>query len=142
MIGCLDSNQSNSQSHSLTGSVLCCCQTLWNNLEKGKFKIKTAGIQCKKLEICYFSFFYYNTYFLCIYKTIYVIMSKILRLTVDLWSLTLQFRYKRRIYTQSYVDDKQLAKLHTKVHTHFYTSVLVRTLTAIMLSQPLTTTLT
>ncbi|TKS90440.1 SH3 and multiple ankyrin repeat domains protein 3 [Collichthys lucidus] len=26
----------------------------------------------------------------------------------------LEFRYKRRIYTQSYVDDKQLAKLHTK----------------------------
>lgn len=32
--------------------------------------------------------------------------------------LILQFRYKRRIYTQSYVDDKQLAKLHTKVHAH------------------------
>uniref|UniRef100_A0A669BM57 SH3 and multiple ankyrin repeat domains 3 n=1 Tax=Oreochromis niloticus TaxID=8128 RepID=A0A669BM57_ORENI len=27
----------------------------------------------------------------------------------------LEFRYKRRVYTQSYVDDKQLAKLHTKV---------------------------
>ncbi|XP_070847813.1 SH3 and multiple ankyrin repeat domains protein 3 isoform X4 [Chaetodon trifascialis] len=26
------------------------------------------------------------------------------------------FRYKRRIYTQSYVDDKQLAKLHTKAN--------------------------
>uniref|UniRef100_A0AAQ6IID7 SH3 and multiple ankyrin repeat domains 3b n=1 Tax=Anabas testudineus TaxID=64144 RepID=A0AAQ6IID7_ANATE len=26
----------------------------------------------------------------------------------------LEFRYKRRVYTQSYVDDKQLAKLHTK----------------------------
>lgn len=32
--------------------------------------------------------------------------------------LILQFRYKRRIYTQSYVDDKQLAKLHTKVRAH------------------------
>lgn len=30
-------------------------------------------------------------------------------------SLFLKFRYKRRVYTQSYVDDKQLAKLHTKV---------------------------
>lgn len=29
--------------------------------------------------------------------------------------LCFQFRYKRRVYTQSYVDDKQLAKLHTKV---------------------------
>ncbi|TNM91496.1 hypothetical protein fugu_019876 [Takifugu bimaculatus] len=28
----------------------------------------------------------------------------------------LEFRYKRRIYTQSYVDDKQLAKLHTKAN--------------------------
>ncbi|TRY56000.1 hypothetical protein DNTS_026864, partial [Danionella cerebrum] len=27
----------------------------------------------------------------------------------------LEFRYKRRVYTQSHVDDKQLAKLHTKV---------------------------
>lgn len=36
-----------------------------------------------------------------------------------------QFRYKRRVYTQSYVDDKQLAKLHTKVtfnvHLHSFT---------------------
>uniref|UniRef100_A0A8K9XRW8 SH3 and multiple ankyrin repeat domains 3b n=1 Tax=Oncorhynchus mykiss TaxID=8022 RepID=A0A8K9XRW8_ONCMY len=28
----------------------------------------------------------------------------------------LEFRYKRRVYTQSYVDDKQLAKLHTKAN--------------------------
>ncbi|KAM9772455.1 SH3 and multiple ankyrin repeat domains protein 3 isoform 4-T4 [Syngnathus typhle] len=28
----------------------------------------------------------------------------------------LEFRYKRRIYTQTYVDDKQLAKLHTKAN--------------------------
>ncbi|XP_068611121.1 SH3 and multiple ankyrin repeat domains protein 3 [Brachionichthys hirsutus] len=28
----------------------------------------------------------------------------------------LEFRYKRRIYTESYVDDKQLAKLHTKAN--------------------------
>lgn len=27
----------------------------------------------------------------------------------------LQFRYKRRVYTQSLLDDKQFAKLHTKV---------------------------
>ncbi|KAF0028762.1 hypothetical protein F2P81_017867 [Scophthalmus maximus] len=27
----------------------------------------------------------------------------------------LEFRYKRRVYTQTYVDDKQLAKLHTKL---------------------------
>lgn len=26
-----------------------------------------------------------------------------------------QFRYKRRVYTQSLLDDKQFAKLHTKV---------------------------
>ncbi|KAJ8373380.1 hypothetical protein AAFF_G00265680 [Aldrovandia affinis] len=26
----------------------------------------------------------------------------------------LEFRYKRRVYTETYVDDKQLAKLHTK----------------------------
>ncbi|KAM4523711.1 SH3 and multiple ankyrin repeat domains protein 3 isoform 2-T2 [Fundulus diaphanus] len=28
----------------------------------------------------------------------------------------LEFRYKRRVYTQTYVDDKQLAKLHTKAN--------------------------
>ncbi|XP_035384634.1 SH3 and multiple ankyrin repeat domains protein 3 isoform X1 [Electrophorus electricus] len=28
----------------------------------------------------------------------------------------LEFRYKRRVYTQSHVDDKQLAKLHTKAN--------------------------
>ncbi|CAL8376191.1 unnamed protein product [Arctogadus glacialis] len=27
----------------------------------------------------------------------------------------LEFRYKRRVYTQTYLDDKQLSKLHTKV---------------------------
>ncbi|KPP65697.1 hypothetical protein Z043_115870, partial [Scleropages formosus] len=27
----------------------------------------------------------------------------------------LEFRYKRRVYTQSHLDDKQLARLHTKV---------------------------
>lgn len=27
----------------------------------------------------------------------------------------LQFRYKRRVYTQTYLDEKQLSKLHTKV---------------------------
>lgn len=27
----------------------------------------------------------------------------------------LQFRYKRRVYTQALLDDKQFAKLHTKV---------------------------
>lgn len=26
-----------------------------------------------------------------------------------------QFRYKRRVYTQTYLDEKQLSKLHTKV---------------------------
>ena len=26
-----------------------------------------------------------------------------------------QFRYKRRVYIQTYLDDKQLSKLHTKV---------------------------
>ncbi|KAJ8381469.1 hypothetical protein SKAU_G00022470, partial [Synaphobranchus kaupii] len=28
----------------------------------------------------------------------------------------LEFRYKRRVYTEAYVDDKQLAKLHTKAN--------------------------
>lgn len=37
------------------------------------------------------------------------------RLLASVWSVSEQFRYKRRVYTQSYVDDKQLAKLHTKV---------------------------
>ncbi|MEQ2280206.1 SH3 and multiple ankyrin repeat domains protein 1 [Ameca splendens] len=27
----------------------------------------------------------------------------------------LEFRYKRRVYTQTYLDEKQLSKLHTKV---------------------------
>lgn len=26
-----------------------------------------------------------------------------------------QFRYKRRVYTQTHLDEKQLSKLHTKV---------------------------
>lgn len=30
-------------------------------------------------------------------------------------SSLLQFRYKRRVYTQALLDDKQFAKLHTKV---------------------------
>lgn len=29
--------------------------------------------------------------------------------------LPLQFRYKRRVYSQPLLDDKQFAKLHTKV---------------------------
>ncbi|KAJ4923289.1 hypothetical protein JOQ06_026105, partial [Pogonophryne albipinna] len=48
---------------------------------------------------------------------------KCLRLDPELpvWSTGVQrpsrkFRYKRRVYTQSYVDDKQLAKLHTKAN--------------------------
>ena len=36
----------------------------------------------------------------------------------DCCSFVSKFRYKRRVYTQSYVDDKQLAKLHTKVYKH------------------------
>ncbi|XP_064878560.1 SH3 and multiple ankyrin repeat domains protein 2-like [Oncorhynchus nerka] len=35
----------------------------------------------------------------------------------------LEFRYKRRLYTQSHLDDKQLSKLHTKVRTHTHTQV-------------------
>lgn len=29
-----------------------------------------------------------------------------------------QFRYKRRVYTQSHLDEKQLSKLHTKVRSN------------------------
>lgn len=29
-----------------------------------------------------------------------------------------QFRYKRRVYTQTHLDEKQLSKLHTKVRPH------------------------
>jgi hypothetical protein len=29
--------------------------------------------------------------------------------------LSEQFRYKRRVYAQNLIDDKQFAKLHTKV---------------------------
>lgn len=29
-----------------------------------------------------------------------------------------QFRYKRRVYTQTHLDEKQLSKLHTKVRAH------------------------
>lgn len=31
------------------------------------------------------------------------------------FSLSEQFRYKRRVYAQNLIDDKQFAKLHTKV---------------------------
>ncbi|XP_059917521.1 SH3 and multiple ankyrin repeat domains protein 3 [Gadus macrocephalus] len=31
----------------------------------------------------------------------------------------LEFRYKRRVYTQTYLDDKQLSKLHTKHSSYF-----------------------
>ncbi len=29
-----------------------------------------------------------------------------------------QFRYKRRVYTQTHLDEKQLSKLHTKVRSN------------------------
>lgn len=31
------------------------------------------------------------------------------------FSLSEQFRYKRRVYAQNLIDDKQFSKLHTKV---------------------------
>lgn len=31
-----------------------------------------------------------------------------------------QFRYKRRVYTQTHLDEKQLSKLHTKVRPSSY----------------------
>lgn len=34
---------------------------------------------------------------------------------VSTFSLSEQFRYKRRVYAQNLIDDKQFAKLHTKV---------------------------
>lgn len=34
------------------------------------------------------------------------------------FSLSEQFRYKRRVYAQNLIDDKQFAKLHTKVKDH------------------------
>lgn len=36
------------------------------------------------------------------------------------WSpvFVFQFRYKRRVYTQTHLDEKQLSKLHTKVRAH------------------------
>lgn len=34
------------------------------------------------------------------------------------FSLSEQFRYKRRVYAQNLIDDKQFAKLHTKVKRH------------------------
>lgn len=40
--------------------------------------------------------------------------------------LVFQFRYKRRVYTQSYLDEKQLSKLHTKVRTNtVHTAILI-----------------
>lgn len=37
-----------------------------------------------------------------------------------------QFRYKRRVYTQTHLDEKQLSKLHTKVRAHtFHADVLL-----------------
>lgn len=45
----------------------------------------------------------------------------LLSLTQSRWvpfsalSLPEQFRYKRRVYAQNLIDDKQFAKLHTKV---------------------------
>lgn len=46
------------------------------------------------------------------------------------WScFLLQFRYKRRVYTQTHLDDKQLAKLHTKVRDEIvFSFILVRKL--------------
>lgn len=32
--------------------------------------------------------------------------------------LVFQFRYKRRVYTQTHLDEKQLSKLHTKVRAN------------------------
>lgn len=31
-----------------------------------------------------------------------------------------QFRYKRRVYTQTHLDEKQLSKLHTKVRPNIF----------------------
>ncbi|TSK38342.1 SH3 and multiple ankyrin repeat domains protein 3 [Bagarius yarrelli] len=36
----------------------------------------------------------------------------------------LEFRYKRRVYTQAHLDDKQLAKLHTKTNSSFSTTII------------------
>lgn len=35
--------------------------------------------------------------------------------------LSLQFRYKSRVYNQPHVEEKQISKLHTKVRSHKYT---------------------
>lgn len=37
------------------------------------------------------------------------------RMPFSALSLPEQFRYKRRVYAQNLIDDKQFAKLHTKV---------------------------
>lgn len=53
-------------------------------------------------------------------KTLLELLNSNLMLSVfcsfHIWrSPLLQFRYKRRVYTQTLLDDKQFAKLHTKV---------------------------
>lgn len=58
------------------------------------------------------------------------------------FSLPEQFRYKRRVYAQNLIDDKQFAKLHTKVRRQpqgggSRTLLLLSPMAGIPLPQPL-----